>query len=449
MWKLLPILVLLACCSESLAFQYEEPSRDRDYKSHPEDAPGKIDPETGEYHPNGCIPCAAKEQQREAEYNNDLKTSTELGMSVKQYRELMSDRYIQAMKRLDQPKVQAPLAKVGHPSPPPLDLQQQARELAKGRGGGILTLTWSAGAENQYSVQVTKDLEQTTQLSLGEANDFTTLDPFVAKSGITFLEGDLPNNGVWQTWLRTRCRHCVISSRRSGNSTISAKAFAALLATTPRKPQDITVYNALPYETDSVDSFRERTRMHIQGSRKEWIEANGRVSTALGTANPEGQMMSSLTAEKASLLKDLGEGSSDIVLVFAHSDGTKIFMPGKNGSAISINELRAVKRKTTPNRVVILIACKAGGVNEQTGSIAEALLENKLAASVFAYPGSINLAYVPQMLNRLRSGVPLRTALSGLYQIVTLQGAADEFYPQLRSRPWFRVRENQSTHLGG
>jgi hypothetical protein len=98
-------------------------------------------------------------------------------------------------------------------------------------------------------------------------------------------------------------------------------------------------------------------------------------------------------AEKEHLLEELREGDSNVVLIFAHSDGRQIYLPGKSGSSISVEELRAVKHWKSPDRVVILVACEAGTVNQGTESIAEALLASDLATTVFAYPGPINASY--------------------------------------------------------
>jgi hypothetical protein len=160
--------------------------------------------------------------------------------------------------------------------------------------------------------------------------------------------------------------------------------------------------------------------MRIRGSRREWIAANNRIFSALGATGSLDGMISSSVAEKDIVLRELREGSADVVLIFAHSNGTKIYMPGKSGSSISLAELSAMKRQTAPDRVVVLVACDAGAVNKDTQSLAEALLAGKLARTVFAYPGAISPSYVPEMLERLRSGISLRSALSGLYQIVTL-----------------------------
>jgi len=49
-------------------------------------------------------------------------------------------------------------------------------------------------------------------------------------------------------------------------------------------------YTALPYEKTSVESFRERVRMRISGSKEDWIAANDKIKHALdaGSQDPNG-----------------------------------------------------------------------------------------------------------------------------------------------------------------
>lgn len=302
--------------------------------------------------------------------------------------------------------------------------------------GAVVTLTWVLDGQKHYFVKVARGTSlQTTTVNLGDATDLRALNRFVSPLGVTLLEGDLPRNQSWHQWLKTTCRTCAISSRRSANRTLQERTFAALLGATVPGPKSTTIYNALPYEKDFRDSVLERRRMRISGSKEDWDSANERIRDALEVGMP-GPDTSGIRwiAQKEPLLKDLRKGNWNVVLIFAHSDGNKIYMPGKSGKSISVEELRSVSRTDAPNRAVILIACDTGGVNQGTRSLAEAILESKLATTVFAYPGLISPSVVPDMLQGLGSGKSLRDALPGLYQIVITQGGQDAFYSSLHLR---------------
>ena len=321
------------------------------------------------------------------------------------------------------------------------NLSKQADAISQGADGGILTLSWSKEDSNRRVLRIKRgsSLERVFA-DVGAGIDYSKLNGLVSTSAITVIEGDLPDSPKWHRWLSTSCKACVLSSRHSPNNTPRSKALAALLGTNIPMPRGLIAYNALPYERSVLRSVKERTRMRIQGSRRDWEAISDRIGKSL-SGDTSGQVKASITLETAnkdSVLKELREGDSDVLLIFAHSDGTRIYMPGSTGSSISVDELRAIRRKAPPVRAVILIACEAGSVNRGTHSIAEALLNSNLAMTVFAYPGVINATYIPEMLGKLGSRESLRDSLPGLYQIVGVQGVDIESSHAIRLRLGFQ-----------
>jgi hypothetical protein len=366
----------------------------------------------------------------------ELSEAVRLGISVEAYRALLK-LTLKTESALDLPTVRS--------------LAQQADFISAAPSGGVSTLVWSLDKKGHHLVQVRgASYGDAITIDLGGAADLTRVDRFVFASQITLLEGDFPENQTWHKWLATTCKRCVLSSRRSANRTIPEKAFAALLGRAVPRIQAMRVYNALPYEQRDPDSTQERTRMGIDGSKDRWIEINKRIRSSIGVDSPADldNGIKIHTARKEPLMEELREGNADVVLIFAHSDGRKIYLPGRNGSSISIDELRTVRRKESPPRAVILVACEAGAVNQDTNSFAEALVENNLAATVFAYPGRVSASYIPEMFARLRTGVSLRDAFPGLYQIVNMEGSKDEFRFSLRLRFGIQFEQIFGTSTG-
>ena len=418
---LLSVVLLLAYPQKSWALQEEpEPARPEHFPD-----PSERDPATG------LTPRQAKEKAKEdakaAQDAEDKKEADKQGIPLQTYQLEKELRQFDALNK--QMMIR--------------DLWNRAEKISGDSGdGGALTLVWSVDEQKRYSVHIRRGSSMDTKtVNWMVAADRAQLNQLVATAGVTMLAGDFPESPGWHRWLSTSCKLCVLPSRRSANRDIPEKAFAALLGREVRSNQNLRVYNALPSET-GADGVSERTRMRIEGSEQDWAAVNDRIRDALSIAHHLPNSTIWQTAEKDRLLEELREGESNVVLIFAHSDGSKIYMPGKSGSSISTEELRAVRHWKAPNRVVILVACEAGAVNQGTQSIAEALLESDLATTVFAYPGLISASYVPEMLARLSAGTSsLRDALPGLYQIVSLRGAHNELCPSLRLRSGIQFQQ--------
>jgi hypothetical protein len=108
-------------------------------------------------------------------------------------------------------------------------------------------------------------------------------------------------------------------------------------------------------------------------------------------------------------------------VLIGHSDGKNIYLPGVFGEKISLDEVGKISRKEAPNRVVILIVCNGGKVNEDAQSFSEVIIKNKAAKSVLASPHLVDAGDVPQLLTDLLSGSqPIWQTLQskGIFQIV-------------------------------
>ncbi len=184
---------------------------------------------------------------------------------------------------------------------------------------------------------------------------------------------------------------------------------AGRLAVKAFEPDSSVVMNALPFET--VRSREELARMGLMGTASHWRSARQEITAAAGKIPIR-------VATKEAILEELRNGYSDVLFVIAHSDSNAIFLPGIAGGKIAIKELDSIKRQSTPYRAIVLLACKAGGINGKTQSIAEALIKNHLASIVFASDDLIYTRDVAAMLKRLQGDTSLGQVLRNLRAIV-------------------------------
>jgi len=128
-------------------------------------------------------------------------------------------------------------------------------------------------------------------------------------------------------------------------------------------------------------------------------------------------------ASKTEVLKELQSGNSNLVFVVAHSSGEITYFPGRAGETSSLKEVSGLKRENTPERVVVLVTCKGGAVNSENASLAEVLLHNRLARTVFASTEDVDARLVPKLLQEISmKGIAVREVLKkyGFQQIAGL-----------------------------
>jgi hypothetical protein len=83
-----------------------------------------------------------------------------------------------------------------------------------------------------------------------------------------------------------------------------------------------------------------------------------------------------------------------------------------------MQQLDSIRRDVAPDRAIVLLAFKAGGVNGATQSIAETLIKDRLASVVFATDEFIHTKDVAEMLQNLREGAMLGQVFESLRAIV-------------------------------
>ncbi len=197
--------------------------------------------------------------------------------------------------------------------------------------------------------------------------------------------------------LKDHSKHYVRRSRRSPNRGIAEAAGAARLAEKPLSVADTKLFNSLPQATGGALSLIETWRMGLDtGQRDDWQKLSRDVVDAARSLALRVEV-----ARKRSVMRELSQGNSNVVFVIAHNDGEALPLPGMVGGSISLDELSQVKRDVAPGRIIVLITCAAGAVNASRASLAEILLENRLARTVFASPSPVDARNVPKLLTQL------------------------------------------------
>jgi hypothetical protein len=290
-------------------------------------------------------------------------------------------------------------------------------------------ITWQKSGAG-YTAKITANYAHSTEFVPSWSGDFTGLSDYITPGELTVYTGDIPDNQQWRSWLSTHKHQHVFLSRssplydaiRNLNAGDSARAVEELgrryaLAGKPLKQGSSIIFNAFPREQSLLRSKRERVRMRIAGSKSDWIAVNKDLGSRLKPGFPM------VTANKQDLVEELHHGSRDVVLLMAHSESRTIHLPGAKGLSISFDELDRLRRDVPPDRVVVLLACDAGGVNASGQSLAEIIIKNGLAKTVLAPAGTIYAESVPGIINDLTSGVSLRDSLPTLRVIALLLGA--------------------------
>jgi len=238
------------------------------------------------------------------------------------------------------------------------------------------------------------------------------------KSGSPVVNtGDMPRGEDWRKYVFSHSDQVVIHEKASANRDPAAVAHATELAARPLDRRATRIFNALPQETDPASSFLERTRMGIGGSQAAWQTMNAQIkSVSRGFA--------SQVADKKALLDELHYGSASVVVIYAHFDGTRLYLPGSNGDSLSVEEIARVDRTRDPaarERVIILAACSTAHHFSTSGSLTSVLLEKGIARTVLATDQPYDARVIPDLMARLAAGTPIREAGGQLLQHVELR----------------------------
>jgi hypothetical protein len=223
------------------------------------------------------------------------------------------------------------------------------------------------------------------------------------------------------TWI-TKCRRCVILTDKTRYKNKEDLTAAAGLAFRPLKASNTILFNGLPFETRGQSSTSELSRMKVANDRDGWLRERKTIETSAEEIG-----VPAIRATKPALLDELKSGNKDVIFVIAHSDSQSIYLPGSDGDKISIRELRSLKRDNTPDRIVVLLVCEGGSVNERTSSMAEILLQNNLAKSVLATPDLVDARGIAAMLRQLRDpATHIKSAFTNLWQLVLKSAPNDD-----------------------
>jgi hypothetical protein len=245
------------------------------------------------------------------------------------------------------------------------------------------------------------------------------------KGDVFVLKGDVTRQN--EEWIK-ELGQTVTVSKLSPKRTDGEAARAATLALRPFKPEQAVVMNGLPYETEAGQA--ELARMGLHGTPEGWRSARREIRSAAAAGH-----IPIKVATRKVVLQELREGQSNVLFVIAHSDSNAIFLPGVAGGKITMQELESIRRDVAPDRAIVLLACKTGGVNGATQSIAETLIKNRLASVVFASDEFIHTKDVAEMLRNLRQGSMLGQVFESLRAIVRV----DE--PE---GPWERAKPSEA-----
>lgn len=158
-----------------------------------------------------------------------------------------------------------------------------------------------------------------------------------------------------------------------------------------------TLENALPYGTDLQLAAMLRW-MNLRYVRDffAWSNLSKGVAQAKLLAADKRQ-----ASTRASLVNSLSKGSTNVLVLVAHNDSRKLYFP--NGDELTFEEIAQIKRSTAPDRVILLVTCSAGGVSGEYLSLAETMLANNLATSVFASTTDVDASKVPALLETLEA----------------------------------------------
>jgi len=289
-----------------------------------------------------------------------------------------------------------------------------AQEAKVAKGFAELTIKYGNEAIHKFKVDVGKQLSTALK---------ELVEPLKKGDLVIHQGADLPES--WMKELTKNEASFVRVSSRSPN-TAEEQPHAIQLGDQGLRPPSLfgqvrtRIFNGLPQAKGQLRGRWELWRMDLPISeRAEWQRVQDNVQQTLRQTPFSGEL-----AKKASLIQGLKSHDYDVVVLIAHNDGAKIYLP--DGKSISREELDQIRLPSSPDRVIVLITCRAGQVNADTVSWAERVLRNKLAKTVFASPVDVDASKVPQLLHDLLTtqGIlgtsPLRPTLQryGFIQVV-------------------------------
>jgi hypothetical protein len=199
----------------------------------------------------------------------------------------------------------------------------------------------------------------------------------------------------WETHIKSAGVRHVLVSDSSPKQSIDAHISAAEPLTRGYDPATTRIFDALPREATLIDDIESL------GLRRDQADGWRKLAEERTAVQSETQQRLE-EPRKSEFLHELRAGTSNVIVLFAHSQYGSIRLLG--GESITPEELEAVGRDKAPPRAIVLVSCDAGTVNRQTEAIAEILLRKRLAQVVIAPPGPVSAAGIPDMLRRFLNG---------------------------------------------
>jgi hypothetical protein len=203
----------------------------------------------------------------------------------------------------------------------------------------------------------------------------------------------------WFGLIKNSGRPYAIVTPESPNKSFEGIKPAAELGDRPIRANSVHVLSAFP-KLDGwtlISDYFELHRMKLDfNQRHAW-------NRILSSIKDQQLPVPIEEATRESLRNELLNGNSDFVFLIAHNDGSFVYLPGSSGP-ISYDEIRGLQRSVAPNRTIVLVTCNGGVLNESPRTLADILLQNKLAKTVFAAQGDIYADTVPGLLKDLLVG---------------------------------------------
>ncbi len=264
--------------------------------------------------------------------------------------------------------------------------------LASARQEQLYPIQFSVHGIGDQSTIYVKSANASSRQVILTPNDMDSFLSYIDTTNLIVHRGDdLPDN--WMAEIKERGLSYLRVSDHSPNQRFTQIKKAADLGKR-RFPPRTRILSALPQIEGWFAPYWELFKMNLPLREKsDWQELREQKLRLLG--------LQIENATKQSVLKELGTGESDVLLLIAHNDGKQIYLSGTDGEKIQFDEIRRLKRQAVPNRTIILITCSAGTVNKTSQSLAETLLSNKLARTIFASAESVSAETLPELLSDL------------------------------------------------
>jgi hypothetical protein len=238
------------------------------------------------------------------------------------------------------------------------------------------------------------------------AEDFLRSDSRKTIISTGALPADRALRQQWRTLNDKYPDRIITHEPESANKTRQSISAAIALGDRPLNPATVRIFNALPQERELHNFSVEQNRMLIGGTPETWRKLNEEIQ------KQSAGFKEVKTATRTEILEEFRTGTSSTMILYAHYSDGHLYMPGAHGGSISIEEIKQIVRNDpgAKNRVIILAACSTGARTADTRSLTSVLLENGIAGSVMATDRPYDAKLIPGLIERLKSGVPLRQA---------------------------------------